>query len=74
MAYADPGRFWNHGSTSTVRTTQRSWFGDVVLIAFLLAQALDGAFTYVGVTSVRDVRRSKSADSILMTHLGHGPR
>lgn len=30
---------------------RRSWFGDVVLVAFLMSQMLDGAFTYVGVTN-----------------------
>jgi nitrate reductase gamma subunit len=29
----------------------RSWFGDAVLLAFLLAQVADGALTYVGVTT-----------------------
>ena len=28
---------------------RRSLFGDVVLVAFLVAQVLDGAFTYMGV-------------------------
>ena len=30
---------------------QRGWFGDIVLVAFLMSQVLDGAFTYVGVTN-----------------------
>jgi len=29
----------------------RSWFGDLVLIAFLLAQVSDGLFTYLGVAT-----------------------
>jgi hypothetical protein len=29
----------------------RSWFGDIVLLAFLGAQVLDGALTYIGVHS-----------------------
>lgn len=31
--------------------SQRSLFGDVVVIAFLVAQLLDGVFTYVGITT-----------------------
>jgi len=31
--------------------SRRSWFGDCVLIAFLLAQVSDGAFTYVGIAT-----------------------
>jgi hypothetical protein len=37
---------------ATVRSAEppaRSWFGLVVLLAFLAAQVLDGLFTYVGV-------------------------
>lgn len=34
------------GSTGT---TSRSLFGDVVVVAFLIAQASDGVLTYVGV-------------------------
>lgn len=29
----------------------RSWFGDTAILAFLLAQALDGCLTYLGVSS-----------------------
>jgi hypothetical protein len=32
-------------------STSRSYFGDVVLLAFVIAQTLDGAFTYLGVTT-----------------------
>jgi hypothetical protein len=33
----------------TTPTTTRSFYGDAVFLAFLIAQAVDGAFTYVGV-------------------------
>jgi hypothetical protein len=33
------------------RTLRPSLFGDVVVVVFLLAQCLDGVFTYVGVMS-----------------------
>ena len=32
-------------------TASRSLFGDLVFLAFVVAQTLDGAFTYVGVTT-----------------------
>lgn len=59
MAYA-------HGAA------RRSLFGDVVLVAFLLAQVLDGAFTYVGVTSFGMSMEANPVIAVLMTHLGHG--
>ena len=31
--------------------TARSWFGDVAVIVFLLAQASDGILTYIGVST-----------------------
>ncbi len=36
---------------SVVNSTVRSWVGNVTWIAFVLAQASDGALTYVGVRS-----------------------
>ena len=37
-------------NVSSPSITRRSFFGDTVLVAFLLAQALDGVLTYVGVS------------------------
>ena len=57
-----------------VRTaTQRSHFGDFVLVAFLLVQCLDGVFTYVGVTLFGLGIEANPIVAGLMTHLGHGP-
>jgi len=36
-------------STMLAPRSQRSWFGDIILLLFLLAQVCDGAFTYIGV-------------------------
>lgn len=36
---------------STAGGTRRYLFGDIALLAFLLAQALDGVLTYVGVNT-----------------------
>jgi uncharacterized membrane protein len=36
---------------SIASATRRSIFGDTVLVAFLLSQALDGVLTYVGVST-----------------------
>jgi hypothetical protein len=43
---AQPGTFWLP-ERSPVRWQARA-FGDLVIVAFLIAQVLDGAFTYVG--------------------------
>jgi hypothetical protein len=34
---------------ATIRPRSPSWFGDVVIVIFLVAQLLDGIFTYLGV-------------------------
>ena len=58
-------RVWNHAG-------QRSIFGDVVLLAFLLAQCLDGVFTYVGVTTFGNAIEANPLIATLMAHFGHG--
>lgn len=52
--------------------TRRSAFGDIVLIVFLLAQCLDGVFTYVGVVSYGTAVEGNPLIVALMAHLGHG--
>lgn len=52
---------------------RRSWFGDVVLVAFLLVQCLDGVFTYVGVTAFGPGIEANPIIAGLMLSLGHGP-
>jgi hypothetical protein len=52
---------------------RRSLFGDVVLVAFLGAQVLDGAFTYIGVMTFGPAAEANPVMVSLMAHLGHGP-
>jgi uncharacterized membrane protein len=54
-------------------TAQRSLFGDLVLVAFLLVQCFDGVFTYVGVSVFGLGIEANPLVASLMTHLGHGP-
>jgi hypothetical protein len=76
-AYAAPSVFlgtpapatWTARPTTSVT---RSLFGDVVLIAFLMAQCLDGVFTYVGVTTHGLAIEANPLLSSLMGAFGHG--
>jgi hypothetical protein len=52
---------------------RRSLFGDVVLVTFLVAQVLDGAFTYMGVMTFGLSVEANPVIASLMVHLGHGP-
>jgi hypothetical protein len=58
---------------STAGGTPRSTFGDVALIAFLLAQASDGVLTYIGV-SIYGLRvEGNPVIGWLMSAIGQGP-
>jgi uncharacterized membrane protein len=50
-----------------------SRFGNRVVIVFLLAQALDGVLTYVGVASVGHVTEGNPLVASLVATLGLGP-
>jgi hypothetical protein len=52
---------------------QRSLFGDVVIVTFLLAQCFDGIFTYVGVLSFGIGIEANPIIASLMTAFGFGP-
>lgn len=53
--------------------TQTAQFGNAVIVLFFLAQALDGALTYVGVTALgRDIEANPLL-FWLMGAAGHGP-
>jgi uncharacterized membrane protein len=52
--------------------TQRYLFGDVVLVAFLLAQAFDGVFTYVGVSLYGPDIEGNPLVAWLMATIGEG--
>jgi hypothetical protein len=58
---------------SAAASGQRSFFGDVALIAFLLAQAFDGVLTYVGVMTYGLSAEGNPLIAWLMQALGHGP-
>lgn len=58
---------------SSVRTTGRSAFGDIALLVFLLAQAFDGALTYVGVSTFGPEIEANPLISWLMAAFGDGP-
>ena len=51
----------------------RSVFGDITLVVFLLAQALDGVLTYVGVSTYGRGMEGNPALAWLMTVIGQGP-
>ena len=51
---------------------RRSRFGDAVLLVFLLAQCLDGIFTYVGVVSFGPGIEANPVVAGLMDVVGHG--
>ena len=53
--------------------TQRSLFGDAVLVLFLLAQCFDGVFTYVGVVTFGLGIEANPIVATLMRSFGHGP-
>ena len=53
-------------------SVQRSVFGDVVLLVFLLAQCLDGVFTYVGVKTYGIGIEANPLISLMMAYVGHG--
>jgi hypothetical protein len=55
------------------RTDSRRWFGDVVIVAFLLAQCFDGVFTYVGVLTYGMAIEANPIIASLMAAFGFGP-
>ena len=57
------------GSTGAIR---RSMFGDAALVAFLLAQALDGVLTYIGVTTYGPGMEGNPLLVWLMATMGQG--
>jgi hypothetical protein len=50
-----------------------SRFGNLVVVAFLLTQALDGVLTYVGVNSLDHVTEGNPVVAGLMATIGFGP-
>ena len=68
-----PASFSGRSATHPWRfSVRRSLFGDAVLIVFLLAQCLDGVFTYVGVKTYGIGVEANPLIATLMTYVGHG--
>jgi hypothetical protein len=69
-AYTFPGtslpKVWN-------QPDRGRWFGDLVIVAFLLAQCFDGVFTYVGVRTFGMAVEANPIITSLMTSFGVGP-
>jgi uncharacterized membrane protein len=57
----------------TSGATQRDIFGDFALIVFLLAQALDGVLTYIGVSTYGPQIEGNPVIAWLMASVGDGP-
>jgi len=72
-AYAAQASFVGISLPKVRNPPQPSLFGDVVLVAFLLVQCLDGVFTYIGVSTFGLEIEANPVVAGLMTHLGHGP-
>ena len=72
-AYASPDVLFG-ARLPQVRNPEPRWlFGDIALVAFLLAQCLDGVFTYVGVVAFGVGIEANPVVAGLMAHLGQGP-
>jgi Domain of unknown function (DUF5658) len=55
-----------------VRTTLPAWFGNLVIVLFLIAQALDGVFTYLGVRAF-GLSEGNPLIAYSFRHAGVGP-
>jgi hypothetical protein len=72
--YADPQAFFGTSVPKVWNLRPRRFlFGDLVLVAFLLTQCLDGIFTYVGVITFGPGIEANPLIGALMLHLGHAP-
>jgi hypothetical protein len=71
-AYADPVSLFGRPVPKLgAPPLRRSLFGNIALIAFLVAQCLDGIFTYVGVSTFGVGIEANPIVAGLMVHLGH---
>ena len=70
--YADSRAFFGTAVPKIWSVPPRhSLFGDIALVAFLLAQCFDGIFTYVGVITFGTAIEANPVICALMLHLGH---
>ena len=72
-AYLDPTNVFGTPLPKVWRgRLRRSLFGDIAIIAFLLAQFLDGLFTYIGVHTFGLTVEANPLIAGLMASVGHG--
>jgi len=72
-AYLDPGPVLGNSPPKVWKPPlRRSLFGDVAILAFLLAQLFDGVFTYVGVNRFGLGVEANPLIAALMASYGHG--
>ena len=72
-AYLDPRSVFGNTLPKVWSTRRRrSLFGNVAIVAFLLAQCLDGIFTYVGVNTYGLGVEANPIIASLMATVGHG--
>ena len=72
-AYLDPTNVFGTPLPKVWRgRLRRSLFGDIAIIAFLLAQFLDGLFTYIGVNTFGLTVEANPLIAGLMVSVGHG--
>lgn len=55
------------------RPARHQWFADAVIVVFLVAQILDGIFTYLGVRTFGTSVEANPLIGWLMTTVGEGP-
>jgi uncharacterized membrane protein len=63
-------RWWNMWRRSV---TSRSLFGDLAVVAFLLAQVFDGVLTYIGVSVYGPTMEGNPVIFWMMGAMGEGP-
>lgn len=51
---------------------RNAWFGNLVIVLFLLAQVLDGAFTYLGISAF-GLTEGNPLIAFYMSHMGVAP-
>ena len=59
-------------SLPDTRTTSPAWFGNLVIVLFLIAQALDGIFTYLGIRAF-GLSEGNPLIAYSFRHAGVGP-
>lgn len=72
-AYLDPGSVFGNSLPKLWNLRLgRSLFGNVAIVVFLLAQCLDGIFTYIGVNTYGLAVEANPLIAALMASVGHG--